>query len=144
MGIIKGTAYWASVTKPNTTFEPTWTINVGNLDDVAKAQLEADGLSGKIKNKGDDQGDFIQIKQKCESKDGNPFDPPTVIGRLKQPFTDNIGNGSEVAVKYSAADSEAFGGGRTAYLKAVQVITQKILMLSVVKMSPSMALKTYP
>ena len=52
MSVISGTAYWASITSPNTTFDAdgTWSIDVGNLDADNKALAEKDGLA--IKNKG--------------------------------------------------------------------------------------------
>ena len=63
MAVISGKAYWASVTNPNTTFDAdgVWTIDVGNLDKKAIAQLKDEGLT--IKNKGDDRGDFVSIKR---------------------------------------------------------------------------------
>jgi|TARA_R100000149_G_scaffold38234_1_gene14728 hypothetical protein len=123
VSIIQGTAYWASVTQPNTTYEPTWTIDVGNLSAKAKKILKADGLGDQIKNKGDEKGDFISIKQKVNKRDGSTFEPPKVVDGMKRPFTSLIGNGSEVAVKYSAREWEYNGkSGVKADLKAVQVI----------------------
>ena len=45
MSVISGTAYWASITSPNTTFDSdgTWSIDVGNLDEDNKALAEKDG-----------------------------------------------------------------------------------------------------
>ena len=39
MSVISGTAYWASIISPNTTFDSdgTWSIDVGNLDADNKA-----------------------------------------------------------------------------------------------------------
>ena len=39
MSVISGTAYWASITSPNTTFDAdgTWSIDVANLDADNKA-----------------------------------------------------------------------------------------------------------
>ena len=34
--IVEGTAYWASVRQPNTTFEPMYTINLVVDEEVAK------------------------------------------------------------------------------------------------------------
>ena len=61
MSVISGTAYWASIISPNTTFDSdgTWSIDVGNLDAANKALAEKDGLT--IKNKGDARGDFVSI-----------------------------------------------------------------------------------
>ena len=51
MGVINGTAYWASVTTPNTTFneDGEWKIDVGNLSESTIANLVADGLEDRIK-----------------------------------------------------------------------------------------------
>jgi|TARA_R110000787_G_scaffold4306_7_gene16679 hypothetical protein len=123
MSIIQGTAYWASVTQPNTTYEPVWSVDVGNLSAAAKKTLKADGLGDKIKNKDDEKGDFINIKQKVNKRDGSTFEPPKVVDGMKRPFASLIGNGSEVAVKYTAREWEYNGkAGITADLKAVQVI----------------------
>lgn len=123
MSIIQGTAYWASITQPNTKFEPTWCIDVANLDAKAKKILKADGLADKIKNLGDDRGDFIKITQKVEKRNGDIFEPPKVVDGMKRPFTDLVGNGSKVAVKYLVREWEYAGkSGTTADLKAVQVL----------------------
>jgi len=122
MSIIQGTAFWASVTQPNTKFEPVWSIDVCNLSAQAKKTLKADGLSSKIKND-PEKGDYITIKQKVHRRDGTEFEAPKVVDAMKRPFTALIGNGSTVAVKYSVRDWEYAGkSGVTADLKAVQVI----------------------
>ena len=35
MAIVEGTAYWASVTTPNTTYEPVYTVNLVVDDSIA-------------------------------------------------------------------------------------------------------------
>ena len=35
MAILEGTAYWASITTPNTRFEPVYTVNVVVDDETA-------------------------------------------------------------------------------------------------------------
>jgi hypothetical protein len=123
MSIINGTAHWASVVQPNTKFEPVWCIDVCNLDAKAKKILKADGVSDKIKNVGDERGDFIKITQKVDKRDGGKFDSPKVVDGMKRPFTQLIGNGSEVSVKYSIREWEYAGkSGIATDLKAVQVI----------------------
>ena len=68
MSVLKGKAYWASITSPNTTFDSdgVWTIDVGNLDEKNKKIAQADGLN--VKNKSDDRGDFVTIKRKVRRK----------------------------------------------------------------------------
>ena len=123
MSIITGKAQWASVLQPNTKYEPAWQIDVCNLDAKSKKLLKADGVAHKIKNVGDDRGDFIKITQKVDKRDGTKFEAPKVVDGMKRPFTQLIGNGSEVAVKYAVSNYEYSGNsGVAAYLKAVQVL----------------------
>ena len=42
--IISGKAYWASVIKPNTTYEPAWQVDVC-LDEDGKNLVESLGLA---------------------------------------------------------------------------------------------------
>ena len=121
--IISGTAYWASIVSPNTTFDPhRWEINVCNLSDETKAMVEEDGLS--IKNKGDDRGDFVTIKRNLTRKDGGTNDAPKVVDSNNSPMHNTlIGNGSLVNVKYRPY-SWSYGNrkGVSADLMAVQVV----------------------
>jgi hypothetical protein len=123
LSIIKGTAYWASIQTPNTKFEPVWSIDVCQLDDSAKEILKADGLGDKIKNKADDRGDFITVKQKVTGAKGQEFEAPRVVDANKRPFMELVGNGSTVAVQYRPREWEYAGkAGIAADLKAVQVL----------------------
>ena len=72
MSVISGEAYWAHVITPNTKFNPDgeWSIEVCNLDAKNKKIAEGDGLT--IKNKDDDRGDFVTLKQYARTKDGSP------------------------------------------------------------------------
>ena len=47
MAIVEGKAYWASVTQPNTTFEPVYTVDLVVSDEVAK---EFEGKGFKVKD----------------------------------------------------------------------------------------------
>jgi len=121
--IISGTAYWACVVSPNTTFDPhRWEINVCNLSDETKAMVEEDGLT--IKNKGDDRGDFVTIKRNLTRKDGGTNDAPKVVDADNSPMHNTlIGNGSLVNVKYRPyAWSYGNRKGVSADLSAVQVV----------------------
>jgi len=123
MSVIKGNAYWASVTSPNTTFDSdgVWTMDVGNLDAKNKKIATEDGIS--VKNKNDDRGDFVTIKRKVRRKDGNMNKAPEVVDAQKRAMIGTlIGNGSEVNVLYSTYEWE-FGGksGVSADLRAIQV-----------------------
>jgi hypothetical protein len=123
MSVISGTAYWASIVAPNTTYDPKWTIDVCNLSKDTMKQLEADGLEGKIMNKDDDRGDFISIKRNVTKSNGEPNMAPEVKdGQNKTVLNTLIGNGSKVNVLYRAYDwNNKFGEGRGADLVAVQI-----------------------
>ena len=124
MSVISGTAYWASIISPNTTFDSdgTWSIDVGNLDADNKALAEKDGLT--IKNKGDDRGDFVSIKRNVKRKDGNLNSAPEVLDAQKRTMMNTlIGNGSKVNVLYTTYEWKYKGrAGVSADLTKVQVI----------------------
>ena len=123
MSVVKGNAYWASITSPNTTFDSdgVWSIDVGNLDKKNIEIAKADGLD--IKNKGDDRGDFVTVKRKFRRKDGNMNKAPEVVDAQKRNMIGTlIGNGSGVNVLYSTYEWEFKGrSGTSADLRAVQV-----------------------
>jgi hypothetical protein len=101
---VSGKAYWASVCAPNTTYEPTWCIDV-TLDEKTKAELESIGLN--IQNKGDERGDFIKIKRKVMKRDGTEREAPTVVDSKRNPWDNSlIGNGSDVNVKFKVYEYE--------------------------------------
>jgi len=119
MSVISGTAYWASLQSPNTKFEPSWQIEVCNLDAENKAIAEKDNLTIKYD---DVKGDYVSIKRKVKRKDGNNNQPPIVVDAQKRPMLDLIANGSKVNVLYEPFEWN-FGGktGVSADLRAVQV-----------------------
>ncbi len=123
--VITGKAYWASLVTPNTKFEPVWQIDV-SLDAENRKKVEKDGL--KVKNNGDDRGDFISIKRRTTKKDGSARNAPQVVDAHLNPWNDTlIGNGSTVRVKYAAYDYPIPGQkgkmGRSADLVKVQILT---------------------
>ena len=121
MSVINGTAYWASIQSPNTKFEPTWQIDVGNLDADNKAIAEKDGLNIKTD---EIKGDYVTVKRKVKRKDGNDNTPPVIVDGQKRPMMDLIGNGSKVNVLYNTYEWKYAGKeGVSADLKKVQVVT---------------------
>ena len=44
MAIIEGTAYWASLTRPNEKFEPMWRIDLA-VDDKTAEDFRSQGIS---------------------------------------------------------------------------------------------------
>jgi hypothetical protein len=124
MAVVSGTAYWACVAHPNTTFDEdgVWTIDVGLLDAPNKKLVKNLGLS--LKDKGDDRGEFVTVKRKVRRKGGGVNRPPSLVdSELKPMFNTLIGNGSKVNVRFETYDWE-FGGksGTGADLVGVQVV----------------------
>ena len=120
MTVITGKAYWAHVQNPNTSFEPEYSIDIC-VDDNNRAAIEADGLT--IKNKGDERGDFVHIRQRVARRDGTQNDAPIVVDAQKNPTDKLVGNGSIVNVLYSPYSWEMNGkAGVTPILKKVQVV----------------------
>jgi len=124
MPVITGTAYWAAITNPNTTFDSDgiWSIDVANLDKKNLEMVKKDGLA--IKNKGDDRGDFVTVKRKVRRKDGSLNRAPDLVDGQKRTMTNTlIGNGSKVNVHYTTYEWEFKGrAGVSADLRAVQVV----------------------
>ena len=120
MTVITGKAYWASVQQPNTTYEPEWSVDI-IVDDNNRAAIEADGLT--IKNKGDERGDFVHIRQRVKRRDGTDNEAPIVVDAQTNPSKKLIGSGSTVNVQYTPYSWEMNGkSGVTPILKKVQII----------------------
>ena len=125
--LISGISYWAKVHKPvpdKFNSEGIYSIDVA-LDSKAETQLKKLGLGGKIKNKEDDRGNFIQIKRKVRKKDGSMNTPVRVVDAQKNPIPETtlIGNGSKVNVLFDTYEYDRGQGKETgSALKAVQVI----------------------
>ena len=92
---IEGIAYWASVTSPNTTFEPVYTVNLVITEDEAD-RLRSEGI--KVIDK--DEGPTVVIKRKVNGPNGMIRKAPKLIDRNRQELNCKIGNGSRVKVQY--------------------------------------------
>jgi len=116
--VIEGIAYWASITSPNTTYEPTYTINLV-ISEAKADELRAQGI--KVVDK--DEGPTVVIKRKVNGPNGMIRSAPRLLDRNKNSLDTKVGNGSKVKVQYKPWESERNG---TTYrgldLKAVQVI----------------------
>jgi|TARA_R100000093_G_C1945623_1_gene74378 hypothetical protein len=123
MSVISGEAYWAHVIVPNTKFntDGEWSIEICNLDKTNKGIAEADGLT--IKNKNDERGEFVTLKQYARTKEG-AFRAISVKDSERNPFPSEkrIGNGSKVNASYFPKPYTQYGGGVKGYLNAVQVV----------------------
>lgn len=80
-------------------------------------------IDGKLKNKGDDRGEFIQFKQKEKQASGKPNFPVTVVDAHNRPWDPavKIGNNSTAEVKFKVVD---YGKGKPVgvYPQAIRVL----------------------
>lgn len=132
--IIQGTAYWAKIVgDPQPGYDKTqkeWSIDVGNLDDETVQKLKAEGIGNKVKNKGDDRGNFISFKRKALKKDQAtgqmvPSKPIKIVDAQKREWDGKtlIGNGSTVNVSFVINDVPYNGKNfRKPGIIAVQVV----------------------
>lgn len=100
MAIVEGTAYWASVTTPNTTYEPVYTVNLVVSDEVAE-----DFQSRGYPTKEMDEGRAIVIKRKVNGPNGMVRSAPKLVDGQKNPIDERVGNGSKVKVQYKEWES---------------------------------------
>ena len=100
MAIVEGVAYWASVTTPNTTYQPVYTVNLVVSDDVAK-DFKSRGFTVKDM----DEGTALLIKRKVNGPNGMVRSAPKLLDKNKQPLNVSVGNGSKVRVQYKEWES---------------------------------------
>jgi len=106
MAILQGEAYWASVTTPNTTYEPVYSVNLVVDEETAK-DFESRGFPIKQM----DEGPAIVIKRKVNGPNGMVRQAPKLLDRNKSPLDARVGNGSNVRVQYK--EWESVWKGRT-------------------------------
>ena len=116
--IVEGTAYWASIRQPNTTFEPMYTINLVVDDEIAK-----DFASRGHSIREMEEGPAIVIKRKVNGPNGMTRKAPRLLDSDKNDVDVLIGNGSTVRVQYSEYDWEYNKKkGKGLDLQAVQIV----------------------
>jgi hypothetical protein len=118
MAILQGAAYWASVTTPNTTFEPVYSVNLV-VDDATAEDFQSRGFTIKQM----DEGPAVVIKRKVNGPNGMVRPAPRLVDANKNSLDARIGNGSSVKVQYKEWQSEY--KGKTFYgldFQAMQVI----------------------
>ena len=119
---ITGKCHYASITEPNTKFDPVWSIQV-EVNDDNREVVEKSGLN--IANKGDERGDFVTIKRKVHRKDGTQRNAPLVMDSQNNRWNNDkkIANGSTVNVKAIPYEWDYAGkSGISADLAAVQIV----------------------
>ena len=129
MPIVKGKSMWASITAPNTTYEPVYSINLVVDDDTAQ-EFSDNGYT--VKNKAvswsDEELPTIVIKRKVQAPWGER-EAPELVGTTRgadgkcEPLNVKVGNGSDVNVQYKQWETERAGNTyKGLELMKVQVI----------------------
>jgi len=118
MALVEGVAYWASVTTPNTTFTPVYTVNL-----VVDEEIASDFRSRGFTVKDMEEGPALLIKRKVNGPAGMIRPAPKLMDKNKTPMDVSVGNGSTVKVQYKEWESNYNG---TVYrgldFQAMQVI----------------------
>lgn len=118
MAILEGTAKWASITTPNTKFEPVYTVDLIVDEDTAN-----DFASRGHKIKQHDEGPAIVIKRKVNGPNGMVRSAPRLLDQNKQEVNTAVGNGSKVRVQFNEYAGEGKYGPYTGLdLQAVQIV----------------------
>ena len=123
MAIVEGTAYWASITRPNEKFEPMWRVDVA-LSDKDAEEFKSKGVNLKesvIEDKS--VKNLVTFKRKVSKANGDRNSQPTLVDAEKKPLDKIVGNGSKVKVMYKSYDWNYKGKTGTGLdLQAVQVV----------------------
>lgn len=101
MPVIQGKAYWASVTQPNTTFEPVYSVNLVVDEDTAE-DFRNKGFAVKDM----EEGPALVIKRKVNGPNGMVRQAPKLMDKSKNELDIAVGNGSEVKVQYKEWETE--------------------------------------
>ena len=116
--VIEGIACWASITQPNTRFEPKYCIEVVLEDDKANELKE---LGFTIKEK--ESGPTITLTRKVTGPRGTVREAPALFDAQKAPLNCLVGNGSKVKVQGRPWEMNRNGQDfKGLELQAVQVI----------------------
>ena len=118
MAILEGSVKWASITTPNTKFEPVYTVDL-----IVDEETANDFASRGHKVKQHDEGPALVIKRKVNGPNGMIRPAPRLLDASKQEINTAVGNGSKVRVEYNEYSGEGKCGPYTGLdLQAVQVI----------------------
>ena len=105
MAVAIGKAYWTSVTVPNETFEPVYTVDLVISDEDAQ-DFNSRGVKVKDFSLKDETGEpqfigkAVTIKRKVNAKNGKR-PAPKLYNLNKEPMDVTVGNGSAVKVQYN-------------------------------------------
>jgi len=123
MAIIEGTAYWASLTRPNEKFEPMWRIDLA-VDSKSAEDFKGQGIS-VAETTVDEKtiSNIIRFKRKVQKANGDKNQQPQLVDAEKKPLDKIVGNGSRVKVMYKPYEWNFKGKkGVGLDLQAVQVL----------------------
>ena len=118
MSVLQGPLYWASITNPNTTYEPVYSVNV-IVDDATAADFEKRGF--RIKQM--DEGAALVVKRKVSGPNGMTRAAPKLFDKSKNEVDVSVGNGTIGKVQYK--EWEVVRQGETYRgldLQAVQIL----------------------
>ena len=123
MAVVSGKAYWASITSPNTTFEPVYTVDLV-VDDKIADDFQARGFKVKELTVNEEVvGRAITIKRKVNGAEGRTRPAPKRFDKDKVPMDEVVGNGSDVKVQYAEWETtNKYGDFKGLDLQAVQVV----------------------
>ena len=115
--------YWASITQPNTTYEPVHTVDVVLTDEEAD-DFQARGFKVKDLVVGDEEiGKAITIKRKVNGPNGMIRKAPKLFDKNKVPMDELVGNGRGCNIQYDEWETtNKYGDFKGLDLKAVQVL----------------------
>ena len=117
MAILNGIAKWASITTPNTKFEPVYTVDL-----IVDQEIADDFAARGHKVKQHDEGPALVIKRKVKGPNGMTRPAPRLLNTDKQEINVAVGNGSKVRVQFNEYSGEGkFGPYQGLDLQAVQV-----------------------
>ena len=118
MAILEGTVKWASITTPNTKFEPMYTVDL-----IVDEETANDFASRGHKIKQHDEGPAIVIKRKVNGPNGITRPAARLLDKDKQEINVAVGNGSKVRVQFNEYSGEGkYGPYQGLDLQAVQVV----------------------
>ena len=101
MAILEGSVKWASITTPNTKFEPVYTVDL-----IVDEEIANDFASRGHKVKQHDEGPALVIKRKVNGPNGMIRPAPRLLDASKQEINTAVGNGSKVRVQYNEYSGE--------------------------------------
>mgnify|MGYP003147782325 CR=1 FL=1 len=116
--VLEGIANWASITQPNTRFEPKYCIDVVLADETAQ-ELKNEGYTIKEK----EGGPTITLSRKVNGPNGMIRKAPVLMDAQKEPLDCLVGNGSKVKVQARPWEMNRNGQDfKGLELQAVQVL----------------------